>query len=518
MKCCDMRKMLFLCGAVLLVLLIAAALEAHRAQSWLVDYVRERTIATLQQDFAGDVEFDKLQISVLPQVVFHGNGLVVKQTNRSNLPPLIRIREFWLEVGPWDLLKTVHHVHKLSLEGLVIVVPPRRERTAVSSGPAHSKRTRPAFKIHIDEIATDDAELDILLKDPLKPPRVFQIHHLTLYDAGLGQAMKYHATLSNPLPAGEIESLGMFGPWQAEEPRLTPLAGNYTLSNADLASFRGLSGTLTSEGHFQGSLEHIDVQGETVTPNFSLGISGHPVPLETEFHAVVDGSNGNTMLDHVRAKLLDSVITAHGGILRMPGQRYRRISLYAESHDAKLENFLRLALKADRPPMTGKINFQTRIDIPPGAGVIADRLGLSGQFDISSARFSQLNIQEKAAKLSRRSQGQTDDDNPGSVVSNFSGQFVLQNALMTFSHLVFGVPGASVHLDGTYALRGEDVDFRGDLRLQARLSQTTRGWKAALLKPFDPIFEKQGAGTLLPIKITGTGSDPKFGVDIHRVF
>ena len=58
--------------------------------------------------------------------------------------------------------------------------------------------------------------------------------------------------------------------------------------------------------------------------------------------------------------------------------------LDATSHDAKLQDFLRLALKANQPPMTGIMSFRTRIDIPPGKGVVVERLQLDGNFVISS--------------------------------------------------------------------------------------------------------------------------------------
>jgi hypothetical protein len=129
-----------------------------------------------------------------------------------------------------------------------------------------------------------------------------------------------------------------------------------------------------------------------------------------------------------------------------------------------------------------------------------------------------LDVQSKVAALSHRGQGQTEEGNSGSVASDFSGKFVLGDGVMTFSKLTFGVPGAFVHLNGTYALRGEEVNFRGSLRLQATLSHLTTGWKSKLLKPLDPLFEKNGAGTFVPIRVTGTGSDPHFGVDVRRVF
>jgi len=38
-------------------------------------------------------------------------------------------------------------------------------------------------------------------------------------------------------------------------------------------------------------------------------------------------------------------------------------------------------------------------------------------------------------------------------------------------------------------------------------------------KVADPIFaKKDGQGSVLPIKIEGTRSDPKFGLDVRRVF
>jgi len=54
--------------------------------------------------------------------------------------------------------------------------------------------------------------------------------------------------------------------------------------------------------------------------------------------------------------------------------------------------------------------------------------------------------------------------------------------------------------------------------LQATLSELNTGWKSGLLKPFNKLFEKEGAGTFVPITITGTGSDPHFKLDIKRVF
>jgi len=50
------------------------------------------------------------------------------------------------------------------------------------------------------------------------------------------------------------------------------------------------------------------------------------------------------------------------------------------------------------------------------------------------------------------------------------------------------------------------------------VSDTVTGWKRWVLKPVDTIFKQpDGTGSLIPIKITGNRSDPKFGLDVRAV-
>jgi hypothetical protein len=94
-----------------------------------------------------------------------------------------------------------------------------------------------------------------------------------------------------------------------------------------------------------------------------------------------------------------------------------------------------------------------------------------------------------------------------------AGKFSLANELITFMPLSFAVPGSGVDLSGTYDLAADTLDLHGTLKLQARVSQTMTGWKRWVLKPVDPFFAKQGAGTLLRIQVVGTSKEPKFGRD-----
>src|SRR6185369_2283258 len=92
-------------------------------------------------------------------------------------------------------------------------------------------------------------------------------------------------------------------------------------------------------------------------------------------------------------------------------------------------------------------------------------------------------------------------------------RFTMANETITFRSFAFQIPGAAVNLDGAMNMAADTLDFHGALMLDAKLSQTQSGWKRWVLKPVDPFFAKNGAGTFLHIKILGAAKDPQFGLD-----
>jgi hypothetical protein len=65
---------------------------------------------------------------------------------------------------------------------------------------------------------------------------------------------------------------------------------------------------------------------------------------------------------------------------------------------------------------------------------------------------------------------------------------------------------------GAYSLDGNVFQFEGHVRTDARASQMVSGWKSNLLKPFDFILAKNGAGVELPISVNGVKNDVSFGL------
>jgi hypothetical protein len=97
------------------------------------------------------------------------------------------------------------------------------------------------------------------------------------------------------------------------------------------------------------------------------------------------------------------------------------------------------------------------------------------------------------------------------------GEFVMENASLRFSKLNYSLPGASVTLSGVYSLDGKQFDFAGKVRTEAKLSEMVASkWKSLLLKPVNPFFSKDGAGAVIPVKVTGTKGAPKFGLDLGK--
>ena len=368
-----------------------------------------------------------------------------------------------------------------------------------------------------------DTVLTLGTDKPGKLPLRFVIQTLSLRSIGAGQPMDFTASLTNPKPVGQIESRGHFGPWNADQPGETALGGTYSFHDADLGTIKGIGGILSSEGGYQGTLDRIVVDGKTDTPDFQVKISGHKVPLHTEFHAIVDGTNGDTYLQPVKAQFLHSFLTARGYVVHVQGEPGRHVYLDVDMDEARIEDLLRLAVRTDPPVMDGQVKLHTKLDLPPGHEDVAHRLRLQGNFAITNGRFSSDKIQKRIDELSLRSQGEvelaTQQERAGKmdlVRSQMKGDFKLADASLDLSNLLYDIPGAHIKVDGIYSLDGAKFNFTGTADMQATVSRMVGGWKGLLLMPVDKYFQKNGAGTEIPFKIDGTRSDPHFGLDLGR--
>jgi hypothetical protein len=438
------------------------------------------------------------------------------------VPPLISIRSFSLTGGIIDLVKRPRRFRTVTLTGLQVNVPPGGLKkgdaplTAAGSSGGGSSDDGPAA-ILVDRLMAEDAQLTIIPKRAGKDPKVFTIHRLTMQWIGRGDPMPFEAALINPIPRGTVKASGSFGPWGKDDPAATPLGGRYTFENADLSTIKGIGGTLTSTGSFGGHLARIAVTGETDTPDFRVTVSGNPVPLHTTFDAVVDGTDGDTYLNGVEATFLRTALTARGKVVGAQGVKGRTVQVHVLIERGRIEDVLRLAVKGSSPVLTGRLALHADMNLPAGPGDVIDRLNVSGRFDVAGAKFGDREVRQKLAGMSQRALGEDSDDAPASVISDLQGRFRLVSGRLTLPDAAFSIPGASIQIAGTYGLEKETLDFDGTLRMKATLSQAAGGGlKSIFLKIVDPFFRKKDAGAVLPIRIRGTRSDPKFGLDVGK--
>jgi len=530
--------------------LIAAVLGVA---AWVVarhtePFLRSMIVEVLEDRFHARVELDSFHISVAHVLTAEGRGLrvwppaqvagVTAAPARDASDPLIRLAEFHFRMPLRYERGKPFHIAMIRLKGLDIHLPPKSHfgqgaAPSASTG-SDAKKMDNLISFVVDTVECDAANLLLETSKPGKLPVDIEIAHLKLTrEGGLNATapVNFDAEVTVPKPHGAAHATGTIGPWNQTDPGESALEGKYTFDNADLGSFKGIAGTLSSTGNYQGTLRELLVDGDTDTPNFALTHFGHTMALHTHFHAKVDATNGDTWLEPVNATLGHSQFTAQGQVVRvaetnpntpggLPAVKGHDIALHVDLSGARIEDFLYLASKSGNPLLTGALTMKAALHIPPGPAPVHERLNLKGAFNLDDVRFTSAKIQDKITELSLRGQGRPKDvkgADPGSIQSAMQGDFTMGGGVIALPELTYTVPGANIVMKGTYTLEGGGLNFAGKAKLNATVSQVVGGVWGVLLKPADRFFKKDGAGTELPIHISGTREEPKFGVDFgHR--
>ena len=501
--------------AFLVTVSICVPIFIIRAQPIL----RSRVIETLSARFKSRVELAELHVWIANGLHVAGKGLQIYGATDPNpgqpgVQPLLNVPEFHFHTSLRNLFREPMKLDTVYVSGLTMNIPPKKDRPEIRS----LRRQSHKMSIAVAHFVLSDTKLIINTEKPGKAPLEFDISDLRMSDIGRGQPLQFDATLINPKPVGHIHSAGSFGPLNELSPRDSAVEGDYSFTHANLGPIRGIAGILTSTGHYGGMLGRIEVVGETDTPDFRLDVSDHRVNLHTDFHAIVDGTDGDTYLDPVRARFLGTSFTASGKIVRVKEPHGHEIDLDVVMDKGAIEDLLKLGVRTDPPIMTGLIRLKTKLNILPDDRDISDRLRLAGTFHIPAGHFTNERLQTRIDNLSLRGMGEPKliGKEDVTMATDLEGKFLLQGGILSFSQLNFHIPGTHADLTGKYSLDGATFDFHGLLKTDAKLSQMTTGWKSILLKAADPFFHKRGAGAEIPFKITGTRSEPHFGLDFGR--
>jgi hypothetical protein len=394
----------------------------------------------------------------------------------------------------------------MTTEGMVISIPPFGTETPFHTIPS---------QITIDKLVANGAAVEFAFHNPDKPPLRFDIPEAILREVSSRAPFSYRMKVHNPEPPGEVAVEGKFGAWVRGDAAETPISGEYVFEHADLSVYHDIAGELSSAGKFAGNLGHIDISGGIDIPDFEVKSGRHPVRLRTEFSAYVDATHGDTFLKRVSADFWKTHVEAEGSIAKSPNGKGKTALIDLWSNNARIDDVLRLFVKESRPPMSGSVTLQARAEIPPGKDEFLKKVKLRGGFGIAAGIFSKPSTQEGVNKLSAGARGEKDPVDPETVLTDLTGKVNLTGGTATFSDLSFSVPGVAARMEGTYNLFSHKVDLHGQMQVESKISNTTSGTKALLLKAIEPFFKKRKKGEIVPVQISGTYEHPRFGLALH---
>lgn len=365
----------------------------------------------------------------------------------------------------------------------------------------------------IDQLTVRNGMLQVERNDGSVPLQ-FAVHELTIDGLRGGAEMKFHVALSNAIPPGEIVASGKFGPWNEQDRGGTAISGSYTFRHADLSAINGIGGLMSSDGKFHGPLNRLEVEGSTDTPEFEVIRTHKKFPLATRFQAEVNGTNGDVVLKDVQARLEKTEITGTGSVKPEAPGGQRTALLDAVARQGRIQDILYPFVHEPRSPMNGVTSFRAHVRLVGGPEPFLNRVALAGEFGVGDARFTSPVTQTKVNKASEEARGHPDEEDPNSVVSELKGGVALKDGVATFSRLSFTLPGAKADVHGTFNIVNERISMHGIVQLQAKLSNTTSGFKSFLIKVLNPFINKDKPQEPLPVAVSGTYSHPQFSVSI----
>jgi len=515
--------------AIFCVLVIVLAIKSPFTQG--------KVAQGLEETVRAKVSFGKYRMTYFPHPgCVAENVTFTREGSPANIPPLVTIQRLEIEAHYADMIVRPGYVALVKLNGLRVQIPP----WGVNPGSPTSPPSE-STNVRVGEIVADGAVLEIGRSDDT-PPLKFEMHSLTVRSFAHDSEWSYQVSMKNAEPPGEIISKGKFGPLNLEDLETTPLSGKYRFQQADLSVFEGIAGMLSSTGDFEGKLGEVAVHGTLDIPDFEVVRSKHNVHVISRFNASVNGTNGDVFLKQVETSFLQTSIAASGSVASKAGQDGKTTSLDVEVNNGRIQDLLVLLAATKHAPMNGATSFKTHVMILPLGRPFLKELVMRGDFGLNQAGFRKPSRQEQVDELSQRARGEKkgedkgkdqskeqdkdqskNDSNakadpaggdPENIVMNLRGHLELRDGVAKFSELTFDVPGASARMNGTYNLENEQIDFHGTLKTEAELSQDTTGIKSALLKPLNPLFKRKKAGADIPVKMTGTYHDPKFGFDV----
>ncbi len=480
-------------------------------------FTKQALIDTLQERSLRQVTIDRFRDTYFPPGCI-AEGIRFLRIKHKEKPPLITIQKLILEDSYTHLLTFQHRLSTVKVLGLHVIVPPQ-EPAGEPSPMMPLTYSNSRNTLVIDTMLADGAVLDLLSANAGQQTVRIVVNKLKLRNIGTNTPVVYSLITQNSEPPGQIRSTGSWGPWNPKQPGTTPVQGQYTYNNVNLAVFEAISGTLNSKGQFRGTLGHVAVNGTANVADFQLKDTSHKRQLNTQFQAIVDGTNGDVFINRVITEFNRTLLIFKGSISGQKGIKGKAVTLDVSSQHARIEDLLDLFISAPTAPMSGDIELYGNIGLPPGPEPFLERLKIDGGFGMAGSKFADRQTERELARLSVsaiKGDKEEDKENPQTVLSNVTGGVSANQGTAHLSQISFRVPGAHATLDGTFGLINHRVDLQGVLLTKGDVSDATTGFKSFLVKAISPFFKRPRHVKRVPFKITGPYGKTNISLNLSK--
>lgn len=476
----------------------------------------------LIQVFGSQVKVTHYHRIYLPHPGFIATGITITRPT-SPQRPFGTVETLYVQ-GEWnDLLLLRRRVHLVEMTGLHLIIPAAGSRAIHEEFPAGSASgfKGPSTAIELMRLHNSILEVQYDSRKSLK----FAIRSLELRNLERGHPVDYVLDMENPLPAGHISATGSFGPLNAKDVGATPVSGKFTFNQVKLGDIGELHGTLASTGRFSGPLRAIQASAVSETPDFAVD-DGQPTSVRGAVWCIVNGTNGDVILNAVEVKSGSTVVRARGQVTGSP-----KISVVDLTMDqGRAEEILRPFMHRN-VPVTGAASVETHAWVGPTGKPFLERLRVDGHINLPAAQASDPKIEHSLTAFSAREQNQKANSNSdppsdrlshqpsdrAAVFSSLSGPVTIRDGVIATQALLFQVPGAHVRLRGTFNLHSESVHLAGTLKMDAGISHATTGWRSVIIKPFSSFFRRRHhPGSQIPIAVTGVPGSYKVTQDLSH--
>lgn len=489
---------------------------------------RYRVMQPMLQDvLASQVKIGHYHRLYFPSPGFMAADITLQRKTAPDLPPLgfassVTVQGSWL-----DLLLLRQRVRKVDITGLHIVIPPVNSSALHEDFPPGSSAGFVGPSVAIEQLTIHVSTLDILRVDGGRFS--FPIQMLTIHNVQQGRALSYSVDMHNAMPTGHILSVGSFGPINPNNLGATPLSGDFNFSSVNLHDLGDISGTLSSTGHFSGTLASLEARASSSAPDFAVD-DGKPTPIDGSAQCTLNGLNGNVVFHAIEAKIGATTALAQGAVIGSPKVTDLDFSVTGGRVQDMLRPFLQAAV-----PVTGSAWLHGHAHLDPEKKGLAflQRLKVDGVFDVPAERLTDRTEEKTLSSFSQRAQtdkhaisnpipakpapanpavtnppatksADQSSSSAADVLSSVKGPARIRNGVVSTQRLTFQIPGAEADVSGTFNLHDCTVHMAGILRMQADISHTDTGFKSMLLKPLIPFFKKKHAGAVVPIAVTGS--------------